>query len=504
MELNHKPSVLIVDDIDENIQLIEYYIASLDVEIIRAYTGFEALDKIRGRDLVVALLDIEMPEMDGRTLAARIHAERPGEVIPVIFITAYEIPYSFQEKLYQHGIIDFIIKPFHKSILVNKIKILLDLYLQRQKIRESEKKYRILLNSSPAGVILLDVEGNINEISSMAMKVFNVVDQQTFIGRHFTVLFPEDEHTHVHDLIAKTLEGGLAQNIEFKLTQSDGSQFYGELSATIITNETGAGATLMTVIHDITGRKEMESFIIRTERLAGLGEMAAGIAHEINQPLNTISIGLENLLNELSSGNPVVPDYINKKASKIFENISRIDYIIDNVRTFSRMDHKDIKTDFSINESIINAIDLVSGQMSKCGLNVVSRLDKNYPSVKGNPWKFEQVIVNLLVNAKDAIEDRRRLCPGHAGTIVVSNFIDKSLGIVTVTDDGIGIAAEDIEKMVFPFYTTKEAGRGTGLGLTIADSIIREMNGTLHISSIYGNGTTIRIEFPCHETDKLK
>lgn len=190
MELNHKPSVLIVDDIDENIQLIEYYIASLDVEIIRAYNGFEALEKIRGRDLVVALLDIEMPEMDGRTLAARIHAERPGEVIPVIFITAYEIPYSFQDKLYQHGIIDFIIKPFHKSILVNKIKILLDLYLQKQKIRESEKKYRILLNSSPAGVILLDVEGNINEISSMAMKVFNVVDQQTFIGKHFTVLFP--------------------------------------------------------------------------------------------------------------------------------------------------------------------------------------------------------------------------------------------------------------------------------------------------------------------------
>jgi len=504
MEKNNHPTILIVDDIEANILIIKNAVRGLDVNVITATSGKEALEKIRDRDLALALIDMEMPLMGGQELAARINSEHTGDLVPVIFVTAYSFYGQNLQEYYQQGIIDFIIKPFHRNILVSKINILLELYRQKQRIRESEKMYRMLLDASPEGIIIMNLDGRIREISSIALNVFNIADKIDCIGNNIVTLFPPEEHTRLQKLIDTTFEQGLTQNVEFTLHTADQKQFLAEISTTLIFDENGNNQSLMAIIRDITERKRMEQQLVHTERMAGLGVMAAGIAHEINQPLNIISIGLENLLDEVRS-NRIDAQYLQKKADKIFENLSRIDKIINNIRKFSRTTDGDVLSTFSINESISSALVLVSGQMTHAGIELNLDLDESLKLVMGNTYKFEQVILNLIFNSKDAIEDRKRLIDEvKPGIIGVKSYCDKKSYIVEVTDNGIGIKPDELDKIMLPFHTTKEAGKGTGLGLSISFEIIREMKGHIEVFSEYSFGTTLRIVMPKPDKSKNK
>jgi PAS domain S-box-containing protein len=496
MDKTLRPTILIVDDIESNVQIIDYAVRGLHVNVIKALSGQEALEKIKGRDLALALIDMEMPGMGGQELARLIHSDPARDLVPVIFVTAYSFHELHLEKYYETGIIDFIIKPFHKNILVSKIKILLELYRQKQEVKVSGEMYRMLLDASPEGIIIMNVDGEIREISTIALKVFNIKDKQEFIGRHITEMIPAEEHGHVEQMIRTTIAEGLTQNVEFSLTRADQKQFYAEISTKLILNDSGDPQALMTIIRDITERKRQEQKLIHTERLAGLGEMAAGIAHEINQPLNTISIGLENLLHEVLN-NRVDAVYLQHKADKIFENISRIDHIIDHIRTFSRSNDGELNAAFSINESIGNALGMIAGQLKHKGIDLIVELDNSLPPVMGNTYKFEQVIINLLMNAKDALEDRqKKVGSGWQKIIGIKSSGTEMNLFVEVSDNGIGIKRHELDKIMLPFHTTKEAGKGTGLGLSISFGIIREMNGNIEVTSKPQAGTTIRIVIP--------
>ena len=240
----------------------------------------------------------------------------------------------------------------------------------------------------------------------------------------------------------------------------------------------------------------MEKQLIHSERMAGIGEMAAGIAHEINQPLNTISFTLDNILYFVKNNN-IDKKYLKKKTDKIFDNISRMRNIIDHVRTFSR-DHDDfILSEFNINNSITNSLSLVSEQFKHKGIHLILLLNKSIQNPIGNTNKFEQVILNLLINAKDAIEDKKKkLNKDFRKTIEIETYQEINNIFVEIKDNGIGVNTEDIDNIMLPFYTTKSAEKGTGLGLSISYGIIKEMNGDIEINSELLNGTLVKITIP--------
>lgn len=496
MEQLTKPTILVVDDIEWNIQIIVAMSKGLEVNFITATSGELALELIKGKELALALIDMEMPVMDGQELARRLHADTTRDLVPIIFVTAHSVHELHLEKYYQLGIIDFIIKPFHPNILLGKVRILLELFHQKQIIRASEQMYRMLLDASPEGIIIMRPDGIITEISSQVKTLFGIVDKSNFTGHPLHVLFPREEQVRVEELIGTTLEQGITRNMEFTLHRSDQQQFAAEISTTLIPGDSGETRLLMAIIRDITERKKLEQQLIHTERLAGLGELAAGIAHEINQPLNTISIGLENLLHEVFR-NRLNHDYLRKKADKIFENISRIDHIIDHIRTFSRSRDLDFSTLFSLNESVTNAVSMIAAQLRHKGIELLTELAPGLPPVMGNTYKFEQVILNLLINAKDAIEEYQSSGGvSRHGLITLKSFQEEGQCVVEVNDNGIGIPADSVDKIMLPFHTTKEAGKGTGLGLSISFGIVREMKGEITVSSTFQSGTTIRIEVP--------
>lgn len=364
--------------------------------------------------------------------------------------------------------------------------------LAEEALVESENMYRTLLDASPEGILIIDLSGRITEVSSITPEIFGTENKHDLIGKHFMRFIHKESRKKVREVIERTMSEGLEQDTEFILTKSGQKQFVGEVSTTLIQESNGMPQSFMAIIRDISQRKEMEKQLIHTERMAGLGEMATGIAHEINQPLNTISISLENMLHKIPENNRGENKYLSDKIGKIFESIYRIGKIIDHIRAFSRDNDDYIPTAFDINESIRNALSLITVQYKHKAIDLVTDLGENLPSVTGNTFKFEQVILNLVINAKDALEDQQT----DEKEIKISTFRDRQNIFIEVSDNGAGIKKEDIGNIMLPFYSTKEEGKGTGMGLAISFGIIKEMKGNIDIQSEVLKGTTIQITLP--------
>ncbi|MCX6233340.1 MAG: PAS domain S-box protein [Bacteroidetes bacterium] len=364
-------------------------------------------------------------------------------------------------------------------------------------LKKSEVKYRTLLNASPDGIIITDLKGRITDVSEIGLELYGTDSRNDVIGKHFLRFVPTGLLIKIREIIEKTQNEGLAQNIELTLKKKNQSFFISEISTTLIQEPDGTPMSFMIIVRDISQRKKLEKQQIHADRMTSLGEMASGIAHEINQPLNTISIIIDNILLEASKNNSLSNNYLQIKSEKIFENIFRIGNIIDHIRVFSRSQDDYIISSFNINDSINNAISMIAQQLRHKAIDLVLHLDKKIPSVLGNTYKFEQVILNLIINAKDALEEKKKnLHEDFPMFIEIGTFNDDQNILVKVEDNGIGIKDEDIDNVMLPFYSTKDSGMGTGLGLSITFGIIKDMKGNIEIQSEVLKGTKILITLP--------
>ena len=471
-------------------------------------------------DLALAILDVQMPGMDGYDLAVQLNAER-SEHIPIIFITA---SYPNNDQIlrgYEVGAVDFIIKPFQSQILISKVNVFLELYQQKLKIREiadqlsntseslsranasltvSEEEYRTLLNASPDGIVLVNLSGVITDISKSVLKLVGSGDRQDVIGSHFLRFVHPGQTKKIRKILGLLKDEGFAQNVEFTMRRKDLSNYPSEISVAIIDRQHGSPLSFMVLVRDISERKNIESQLFHSERLASLGEMASAMAHEINQPLNTLSLIVDNMILEASKKEILSKEYFEKKSTKIFESIRRIRDTIDHVRVFSRSSIQNPPASFDVNKSIVNALSLMNEQLKQNGINLMFSPTEDMPWLIGNTFELEQVIINLLSNARDALLEK-----GHQVKAVTPMFIeirthcDEQNIVIEVEDNGIGIKSEHIDQIMLPFFSTKEAGKGTGLGLSITYGIVKNMNGDIRIQSEVMKGTTLTIILPINK-----
>ena len=363
-----------------------------------------------------------------------------------------------------------------------------------QTLKVSEEKYRTMLNASPDGIFLIDFNGRITDVSEIGVELFGFDNKGELLGKHFMEFVPSEGKKIILDIITKTMNEGIAQNIEMRIRKKNNSLFLSEASSTLIQGADGKPFSFMIIIRDISFRKKMETKQIHADRMANLGEMASGIAHEINQPLNIISMVMDKILFETAKTDTVDVNFLKLKSDKIFENITRIRNIIDHVRAFSRTHDDYVLTAFDINTSIDNAASMIAEQFKHLGINLSLKLDRQIPQIVGNTYKFEQVIVNLLTNAKDAVIEKKSQQEEFIDLqIEIKTHQENRCLIVEISDNGIGIGNDDFHNIMLPFYTTKEEGKGTGLGLSICYQIIKDMNGTIDISSNKSNGTIIKL-----------
>ena len=234
---------------------------------------------------------------------------------------------------------------------------------------------------------------------------------------------------------------------------------------------------------------------LRADRLRSLGEMAAGMAHELNQPLMGVRGLAEHILIALERGWEITGDKLRERGQLIVEQADRMVHIIDHVRMFARESGKPEFVPVGLNRVVEAGVEMVGAQFRSHGIELKRELAEGLPSVHANPFSLEEVVINLLNNARDAVESRPE--EGYQGTVVIRTSVNGSSAVkLEVVDNGIGISADVAPRIFDPFYTTKDPDRGTGLGLSVSKAILEEAGGQIELSSVPGGGTTFTILLP--------
>jgi PAS domain S-box-containing protein len=235
-----------------------------------------------------------------------------------------------------------------------------------------------------------------------------------------------------------------------------------------------------------------------------LGEMSAGVAHELNQPLNAIRIGSDLLKKMVDRGESLDPDLTSKVSSEIAAQVERAANIINHLREFGRKSDLDELEKVNINKPIRDVFTVLGQQLKLRQIKVNLDLDENISPILGVRNRLEQVFINLVMNARDSIEEKRELVHGEEqeGVLNIRSYQEDGKVVAVVRDNGNGMSESVKEKIFEPFFTTKEVTKGTGLGLSISYGIIKDYEGTIEVESMAGSGTIFKISFPALSTEE--
>ena len=236
------------------------------------------------------------------------------------------------------------------------------------------------------------------------------------------------------------------------------------------------------IFDDITERSELEKRLVQADKLSSIGLFAASVAHEVNTPLAVISTYAQMLAKQVPED-----DQKSKLLDKIAKQTFRASEIVNSLLNFSRTSPAAFE-DVDLNRVISETVSLVSHQLSRANVQVTLNLGQSVGPVKGNFGKLQQVFLNLILNARDAMEG--------GGALIIETIVDGDSARATVGDTGQGIPAENLARIYDPFFTTKGAKKGTGLGLSVTYGIVREHAGSIEVQSRPGAGTLFQLEFP--------
>jgi len=231
--------------------------------------------------------------------------------------------------------------------------------------------------------------------------------------------------------------------------------------------------------------------------MATLGEMASGVAHELNQPLSVIKTTTSFFIRKIDKSEKVDEETFSFMLKKADKNVDRAANIINHMRQFSRKSELTLEK-IRLNDVIRSAFDVFSQQLKIRGIEVIWDIQDNLPDIMADPGRLEQVFINLLLNARDAIEEKFSLQAdgGHEKKIILKTWTENNTVMAEVKDTGIGFSKEIDNKLFEPFFTTKKVGKGTGLGLSISYGIVNECTGTIRAVSHGSEGASFIVSFP--------
>ena len=236
------------------------------------------------------------------------------------------------------------------------------------------------------------------------------------------------------------------------------------------------------IFDDVTDRDELERRLVQADKLSSIGLLAAGVAHEVNTPLAVISTYAQMLAKQISED-----EQKSKLLDKIAKQTFRASEIVNSLLSFSRTSPTEF-VEVDVSKVIHETLNLVEHQLQKSAIEVKLDAPPALPPVKGNAGKLQQVFLNLFLNARDAMDG--------GGTLAIHVWSESGFARIDVSDTGQGIAAEHLERIYDPFFTTKAARKGTGLGLSVTYGIVREHGGTIEVESRIGAGSRFRVELP--------
>ncbi len=506
-------------------------------DTVIAKDGMHALKIFQQEQIDIILLDVGLPDMDGLEILKKVKAEKPD--CEVIIVTGFGNQ-DLAIKSLRWGAIDYIEKPLnikdlhaalgraqeklsHNEELGYKNTLLViddeqDIVKHLTRFLENEGFQVFGALSGKEGISIIK-----NNKVDVVLTDINMADMNGIeVLKQIKKLYPDIEGIVVtgrkdQDLAIKSLRAGA---IDYLVKPFDLDELLISVSKALEriklnrnelyrNRELKISTEIISKMNEELERRveerskklnQVQVQLFQTSKLATLGEMAAGLAHEMNQPLGGISLVSKGFSKMLERGK-LTEEEIKSGLIDIDTSVKRMSKIIQHIRIFARQDALKF-TEINVNDTIESAFSLMSAQLRLHEVNVVNKLDENLPKIKGEPNQLEQVWINFISNARDSIEEKAKLI--SEGKIIEKKF-EKSLSFTTrfdveskmvqviVTDNGMGISEEKKKRIFEPFFTTKEVGKGSGLGLSISYGIIEGHNGKIEIESEEGKGATMKV-----------
>ncbi len=322
---------------------------------------------------------------------------------------------------------------------------------------------------------------------------------ENHMGRRLADVLPHAKESIIPELemIRQTQKSILGREFSICLPQNPDKQFHLIDYLFPIVSEGGKTLAVGAVVLDITKRKQAEIALADTrerlenaEKWASIGEMSAGLAHEINQPLAAINMHVEMLSTMLALENVTAQQDVAKSLNKLTDQIKRIDQIISHLKVLSREEAEFQCEENDINVIIKDSFVLLNSSIKQANIKVNTSLAKDLPPLFCNFVKLSQVFTNILNNAIDAVQD------SESKEITVRSYLEPGNVCIDVTDTGCGISQVNSGKVFDPFFTTKKVGEGTGLGLSISYGIVAEHNGVIKVTSLPEGGACFSVQLP--------
>jgi len=365
----------------------------------------------------------------------------------------------------------------------------------KQQVSEKEKYISSILGNSLDAIVFIDTENRIKVWNRGAEKIFGYTADE-MLGKTFHRIIPPelDADKELKSITDEVVEKGYIRHYLAKRITKDNKRITIDISRTLIKNEDGEIIGSTAIIKDVTEKMEFESRIYNTEKLASIGNLAAGVAHEINNPL-AIILGFTDLLKEkFEKGSQEFSDL-----SIIEENANNAKKIVENLLGFARVT-EGMTEIIDVVQSIDTVTSIVKNTLITSKVELVTDIPRDLPNIRGDSREFQQVIFNLINNAMAAMEV-------EGGTLTIFASEKNDWVNINIRDTGIGIP-DRIKRRIFdPFFTTKQVGKGTGLGLSLCYGIVNKYGGKLSFKSVSNedfpgrpSGSTFTVSFPAAES----
>jgi len=508
-------SILIVED--ESIVALDLArcLKGMDYSVLQVVdSGEKSIEVAKEKKPDLILMDIRLKgKMDGITAAQRITSQFD---IPVVYLTAYADDQTLQQAT-STAPYGYLVKPFEARELKSTIEVAIFKHKMERRLKESQERFREIFEQNFDAIIVIKLDNfEIIDLNPEAISMFQLSKDE--LRKGFSSVFDNEE---TFRLFRQEMSNFQALHNQFfldrcQLKKKDGTKIICSIKANII--KLHQEDVLYCSFRDITEKikfeeeaKLLQSKLIQANKMASLGTLASGLAHEINNPNNFIMSNTQivqevwneavEILHEhytdkgdfslgglyFSEAEEVVPQLLRDN----LEGARRIKSITENLKDYSRPQNGQTEKRVSINKVLEFSISILKNQIKKYTDNFSFEPGENIPLFSGNFQQIEQVIINLIQNALHSLPDRT--CG-----IRVWSFYDKKedVVVVKVIDDGIGMNPKILDRITDPFFTTKQDQGGTGLGLYISYSIVKSHQGIMEFNSLPGEGTVVTIKIP--------
>lgn len=340
-----------------------------------------------------------------------------------------------------------------------------------------------IIESVNVGILVIDQSGRITTWNSALESMLGITREEALAAEALDI-FNEEMVATIRAVAG--VEGWVAENVrhlyKFRTLRRDDTEIVINLSLAPFEDAARTLAGTLVVVEDVSDRLQLEEQLQQSDKLNSIGLLAAGVAHEVNTPLAGIKSYTQMLLSQLSEDDPK-----RRTLLKVLAQTERASGIVNNLLNFSRTSGTDFAP-VDVNRVLDDTLQLLEVQLRKSEIEVVKRYADDLPEAYGNAGKLQQVFMNLILNARDAMPE--------GGTLELETELADQMLIVRVRDTGIGIAPQNMNKIYDPFFTTKGVGQGTGLGLALTYGIVQEHAGRIFVESQPGRGTTFTIKIP--------